>query len=128
MNHITHDEFAGRLEKIMEPLISRPSFTAKIAFFHGNVSSYNPYGTDRLHGVKAYIRALSKVLGNADKVDALNEKTPSIDLACAAMYLENIYNALDNGRPRMTLKNPVEDSQFLLYAFEDVWAYVRARL
>ena len=47
MDHITHDEFAGRLEKIMEPLISRPSFKAKIAFFHGNVSSYNPYGTDR---------------------------------------------------------------------------------
>ena len=41
---------------------------------------------------------------------------------------DSIYNALDNGRPRMTLKNPVEDSQFLLYAFEDVWAYVRARL
>ena len=52
MDHITHDEFAGRLEKIMEPLISRPSFKAKIAFFHGNVSSYNPYGTDRLHGAK----------------------------------------------------------------------------
>ena len=50
MDHITHDEFAGRLEKIMEPLISRPSFKAKIAFFLGNVSSYNPYGTDRLHG------------------------------------------------------------------------------
>ena len=35
MDHITHDEFAGRLEKIMEPLISRPSFKAKIAFFTG---------------------------------------------------------------------------------------------
>ena len=128
MDYITHVEFADRLEKIMEPLISCPSFKAKISFFHGDMSGYNPYGTDRLHGAKAYIRALSKVLANADKVDALNEKTPSIDLACAAMYLENIYNALDNGRPRMTLKNPVEDSQFLLYAFEDVWAYVRARL
>ena len=78
MDHITHDEFAGRLEKIMEPLISRPSFKAKIAFFHGNVSSYNPYGTDRLHGAKAYIRALSKVLANPDKIDALNNKTPSM--------------------------------------------------
>ena len=53
MDHITHDEFADRLEKIMEPLISRPSFEAKIAFFHGDVSGYNPYGTDRLHGAKA---------------------------------------------------------------------------
>ena len=104
MDHITHDEFAGRLEKIMEPLISRPSFKAKIAFFHGNVSSYNPYGTDRLHGAKAYIRALSKVLANPDKIDALNNKTPSIDLVCTLLYLESIYNALNNGRPHMTLK------------------------
>lgn len=128
MDHITHDEFAGRLEKIMEPLISRPSFKAKIAFFLGNVSSYNPYGTDRLHGAKAYIRALSKVLANPDKIDALNKKTPSIDLVCTLLYLESIYNALNSGRPNMALKNPAEDSQFLLYAFDDVWAYVRARL
>ena len=128
MDHITHDEFAGRLEKIMEPLISRPSFKAKIAFFLGNVSSYNPYGTDRLHGAKAYIRALSKVLANTDKIDALNKKTPSIDLVCTLLYLESIYNALNSGRPHMALKNPAEDSQFLLYAFDDVWAYVRARL
>ena len=128
MNHITHDEFAGRLEKIMEPLISRPSFKAKIAFFHGNMSSYNPYGTDRLHGAKAYIRALSKVLANPDKIDALNKETPSVDLVCTLLYLESIYNALNNGRPHMALKNPAEDSQFLLYTFDDVWAYVRARL
>lgn len=92
------------------------------------MSSYNPYGTDRLHGAKAYIRALSKVLANPDKIDALNNKTPSIDLVCTLLYLESIYNALNNGRPHMALKNPAEDSQFLLYAFDDVWAYVRARL
>ena len=79
MDHITHDEFAGRLEKIMEPLISRPSFKAKIAFFHGNVSSYNPYGTDRLHGAKAYIRALSKVL-------ALSEASPRNPTCCTRMF------------------------------------------
>ena len=84
--------------------------------------------TGRLHGAKAYIRALSKVLANPDKIDALNKKTPSIDLVCTLLYLESIYNALNSGRPRMALKNPAEDSQFLLYAFDDVWAYVRARL
>ena len=100
MDHITHDEFAGRLEKIMEPLISRPSFKAKIAFFHGNVSSYNPYGTDRLHGAKAYIRALSKVLADPDKIDALNNKTPSIDLVCTLLYLCLLYTSRVSGKSR----------------------------
>lgn len=59
---------------------------------------------------------------------ALNKKTPSVDLVCTLLYLENIYNALNNGRPHMALKNPAEDSPFLLYTFDDVWAYVRARL
>ena len=127
MDHITHDEFAGRLEKIMEPLISRPSFKQRLPFFTGMCRAII-YGTDRLHGAKAYIRALSKVLANPDKIDALNNKMPSIDLVCTLLYLESIYNALDNGRPHMALKNPAEDSQFLLYAFDDVWAYVRARL
>ncbi len=129
MDHITHDEFADRLEKIMEPLISRPSFEAKIAFFHGDVSGYNPYGTDRLHGAKAYIRALSKVLANPDKIDALNKKTPSVDLVSVHSCISKTYTThLIMAARTWHLKIPLEDSQFLLYTFDDVWAYVRARL
>ena len=53
-----------------------------------------------------------KCLPNPDKIDALNKKTPSIDLVCTLLYLESIYNALNSGRPHMALKNPAEDSQF----------------
>ena len=109
-------------------LCGKRRFTLAHECAHQTLFQLDADGTDRLHGAKAYIRALSKVLANPDKIDALNNKTPSIDLVCTLLYLESIYNALNNGRPHMALKNPAEDSQFLPYAFDDVWAYVRARL
>lgn len=112
----------------MDPIISRSSFQSKVAHFKGDMSVYEPYGAARFAGVKKYLRSLCKVLDDPDKIDRLNARTPPIDLACTALHLMSLYAALDNGRPKMSLKFPSGDRQFVEYAFEDVWAYVRAGL
>lgn len=128
MSPVSPRKFADRLEQIMEPIISRPSFQSRIMHFKGDVSSYVPYGATRFSGVRKYIRSLCKVLDNPDKIDRLNAKTPPIDLACTALHLSSLYAALDSGRPKTALKFPSDDRQFVEYAFEDVWAYVLAGL
>lgn len=128
MPRISSRKFADRLEQIMEPIISRPSFQSRIMHFKGDMSAYVPYGAARFSGVRKYIRSLCKILDDSDKIDRLNARTPPIDLACVALHLSSLYAALDNGHPKTSLKFPSEDRRFLEYAFEDVWAYVRAGL
>ncbi len=128
MPRISSRKFADRLEQIMEPIINRPSFQSRVTHFNGNMSAYEPYGAARFAGVRKYIRSLCKILDDPDKIDRLNARTPPIDLACTALHLMSLYAALDSGLPKMPLKFPSDDRQFVEYAFEDVWAYVRAGL
>lgn len=128
MPRISSRKFADRLEQIMEPIISRPSFQSRITHFKGDMSAYEPYGAARFAGVRKYIRALCKILDDPDKIDRLNARTTPIDLACTAMHLSSLYAALDSGLPKTPLKFPSDDCQFVGYAFEDVWAYVLAGL